>query len=612
VQGQERRKNPLWVIAIVISLVLVAFILRLYQLQVVQHQQYATLSRDNFLATGTLRALRGVVYARDGRTVLISNREAVDLVYKGGEVRFLDRIARLAGLNDPLPKLERGEEKILVKNIPSERVLPLSEWIAGQDSLELRNRMERYYPAGVDGNLLGATTLAGDTPEEVRAGYEIDDLKGNKGLEAGLEGILRGRNGFKLVEVNAGGRAVGERIQQPATRGRDVTLTIDMKLQRAAQSAIQAALADINRLNVKNGVPTAAKPRGAIVALNPQTGEVLALATGPTVDPNWFAQRPRPPQMVEALRDSKYLPLWNRAVRIFEPGSTFKLVTASALLENGFGNRAFQCYSGWPWGGRTWRNWNRSRNMGVMDARAAIANSCNTWYYQSAVAFGPQAFAEVLARRAREFGFGEPSGVEFVGEQTDPVPSPSSYRAEGLDWPAYKSLNFAIGQELRATPLEVARMLATIVNDGVRPELTLVKAIDHQAIPPKPRVKLEGRYWQLLKEGMRWTTTERSGQPGTAYWVLGPKFFPIATGGKTGTAQTPQGVHRDHAWYMGFGPYDKPGDKPDLVVVAFFENGVEGSGVALPAVRRVMAAHWNVPLDEQGNVIWSKWTGSRQ
>ncbi len=604
----QRPTNSLRAIAVVISLVLALYLVRLYTLQIVQHTQYATMSKDNYLGQGTLRALRGMVYARDGKTVLIENRLAEDLVYKGGDVRFLDRIARLAGFKDPLPKLNRGEEVIVAKNIPADRVLPLSEWIAGQEAFELRTRMERSYPAGVDGNLLGYTGLAGDSPEEREAGYEVDDAKGFKGLEAGLENILRGKNGSKLIEVDSHGHSISERVQQPSERGKNVTLTIDIKLQRAAQNAIQKGLDDINRLNTKNGVPTVTKPRGAIVAINPRTGEVLALATGPTVDPNWFTQRPRPPQMVEALKDTKYLPLWNRAVRIFEPGSTFKLVTASTLLENGFGNRSFQCFSGWPWGGRTWRNWNRNRNMGVMDARAAIANSCNTWYFQSVVAFGPQAFAEALSKRAKEFGFGEPTGVEFVGEQSDPVPSPSSYKAEGKDWPAYKSLNFAIGQELRTTPLQLARMLATIVNDGIRPQLTLVKAIEGQAQPPKPTVKLSGTQWGTLKEGMRWTTTSGSGQNGTAYWTLGPKFFPIPTAGKTGTAQTPQGPHHDHAWYMGYGPVSNP----DILVVAFFENGIEGSGVALPAVRRVMAAHWNVPTDDKGNVKWDEWKGPRQ
>ena len=143
-------------------------------------------------------------------------------------------------------------------------------------------------------------------------------------------------------------------------------------------------------------------------------------------------------------------------------------------------------------------------------------------------------------------------------------------------------------------------MLATIVNDGKRPELTVLGSVDGKPVPPKPMTQLEGRYWEMLKAGMVQTT-----QVGTAKEVLALKEFPVLTGGKTGTAQTAQKAYRDHAWYMGYGPVKDP----NLVVVAFFENGVEGSGVALPAVKKVMAAYWNVPLDKQGK--WLKPTVSR-
>ena len=141
---------------------------------------------------------------------------------------------------------------------------------------------------------------------------------------------------------------------------------------------------------------------------------------------------------------------------------------------------------------------------------------------------------------------------------------------------------------MRSNPLQVARMLATIVNDGKRPELTVVKAINGIAQAPKPMTQISGTHWETLKQGMRLTVTK-----GTAKEVL--RDFPIATAGKTGTAQTPQKVHQDHAWYMGYGPVQDP----NLVVVAFFENGVEGSGVALPAVRKVMAAFWNIKLESK-------------
>jgi penicillin-binding protein 2 len=252
----------------------------------------------------------------------------------------------------------------------------------------------------------------------------------------------------------------------------------------------------------------------------------------------------------------------------------------------------YNCPWHWFYGGRFWKNWAR-RNMGPYDARGAIAHSCNTWYYQSAVSYGPERFVNDIAQRAKDFGFGLSSGIELLGEKFDDVPTVASERANKT-WDNGVPLNYSIGQRLRANPLQIARMLATIVNNGKRPELTVIKAVDNKPVAPKPMTQISGKFWSLLKEGMLMTT-----RTGTAKEVLGANVFPIVTAGKTGTAQSPQGRNRDHAWYMGYGPFDNP----NLVVVAFFENGVEGSGVALPAVKKVMAAYWNIKLDKQGRVI---------
>ena len=543
--------------------------------------------------------MRGEIRASDGR-LLVSSRDAVALVYKGGPVRYLEHIAKLAGLSLPLPQPDpKLGEVVLKRTCRQGEFWRWRSGFPGRRNLELQYRVQRFYPTDLAGNLLGYMEPANaDDLKPAEDGtpspYDPNDLVPQAGLEAGLESYLRGKPGERLQEMDARGRVVRERVVRPAERGHTVTLTINPKLQSVAEQAILEAKDDINKRNARNGIAPVDKARGAIVAMNPKTGQILALAVGPKYDPNWLSSSPRDPRGVAAFKDTKYLPMWNRAVKIFEPGSTFKLVTASALLEAGFGNRTFQCYSGWRWGSRVWRNWNRVRDMGPMDARGAIANSCNTWYFQSVVAYGPEAFGNIEAKRAAEFGFGQPTGIELVGESGGELIGPEIYKAQKRTWNPGSSLNYAIGQEFRATPLQIARMLATIVNDGKRPELTVVKSVDGKPQPPKPMQQLEGRFWSMLKEGMQATTLT-----GTAKEVLGSKVFPIRTGGKTGTAQTPQGAHRDHAWYMGYGPINNP----NLVVVAFFENGVEGSGVALPAVKKVMAAYWGIKLDKTGKVI---------
>jgi penicillin-binding protein 2 len=583
--------NPLVGLTVFLTVLLGLYVLRLYNLQIADYTKYTTMSKENRLQPRTLRAVRGEIRASDG-TVLVTNRNAVELVYKGGEVQQLERIARLAGLSLPLEQPKDGELEVVVKkDVPENSIVPLEEWLAGQQEvLELRYRVQRVYPAGLAGNLLGYMEPASE--EDLLTGqYSLEDFVPQSGLEAGLESYLRGKHGEKLEEVDAKGRVVSgrDRIVRDAERGKTVTLSLDAKLQRAAEKAIEEAKDEINLLNKKNGKPLVERSQGAIVALNPKTGQILALAVGPKIDPNWFSTRPKDPKAIEALKDGKYKPMWNRAVKQFEQGSVFKLVTNSALLESRTGNQTFSCPSYIMYGGRPKWNWNRVRNMGAMDARLAIANSCNTWYYQAAISFGPLPFAEMLAQRAKDFGYDTPTGIELIGEQVSDIPSPSVTQAQGNTWFPGESLNFSIGQgTMRSNPLQVARMLATIVNDGKRPELTVIKAVDGKPQAPKPMTQISGTQWNTLKEGMRWTVTR-----GTAKEVL--KDFPIATAGKTGTAQNPKGVNQDHAWYMGYGPFENP----NLVVVAFFENGVEGSGIALPAVRKVMAAYWNVPLTKK-------------
>jgi penicillin-binding protein 2 len=584
--------NPIVRVTLLMSLILLVFLGRLYYLQVVRHYEFVTSSENNTTDSTVIRAVRGDIHASDG-SVLATNRQAIELVYHGGEVRFLDRIARLAKIKLPLPAVtNKFEPAILTKDVPQDNIIPLQEWLAGQESvIEVRKRVERVYLGAMAGNLLGYMSQA--SAKDVEAGAALTDILPKAGLEFGLNDILRGQDGLKNVEVDAARRVVSERVVQEAVQGKTVTLSIIPKLQRAAEQAIVEAKEKINRLNKQHGVPLVESARGAIVALDPKTGRILAFAVGPKYDPNWFSVKPTAKEGIKAQLDIKYKPMFNRMVNVWEPGSTFKLVTASMLLENGFGNRSFQCYSSWFYGGRFWKNWNRFRNMGVMDARAAIANSCNTWYYQSAVSYGPERFVNDIARRAKDFGFGQSSGVELLGEKFDEVPTVALERAKKT-WDNGVPLNYSIGQRLRANPLQIARMLATIVNNGKRPELTVIKAIDNKPVPPKPMTQISGKYWSMLKEGMLMTT-----RIGTAKEVLGANVFPIVTAGKTGTAQSPQGHNRDHAWYMGYGPFNNP----NLVVVAFFENGVEGSGVALPAVKKVMAAYWNIKLDKQGRVI---------
>lgn len=555
--------------------------LRAWQLQVLEYERYATRSLGNYLKTEGIPAPRGRILDRKGRAIA-QDRVVVDLVYEGGEVAFRERLLPLLGLKE-LPQVQGPT--VLKAGVPEGLVPTLAELTAGQENLRLVERIERTYPNPISGPVLGYVLRA--NAEQVKRGYSPDEEVGQAGLEAALEPYLRGKRGVRAVEVNVRGERLKETVLEEPTPGQDVVLTLDLDLQRAAERALEEVLSDINAGRKAKGLPLAKRVKGAIAALDPRTGEVLAMASAPSFNPALFAQRPVPKE-VQALLEDKDLPLLNRAVQPYTPGSTFKLATSYTLLEEGYvtPSTAYRCSPYIVYGGQVRRNW-AGRDMGPMTVREAIAWSCNTWYYQ-AVAQDPLGVVDRLAWRAGLLGLGEATGLE-IAERRGLLPT-RAWKEEALGEPWYpgETLSVAIGQgPVLATPAQIARMLATIAQGGRKPRLHLVKAIGGKEVPPRVEA-VPGRFWNVLQEGLRKTVTE-----GTARHVLGS--FPVPTAGKTGTAETPgKRAGLEHAWYMGYGPTDPGSPYPPLVVVAFFENGGEGSRVALPAVRKVMAAYWKV------------------
>ncbi|MDX2005265.1 MAG: penicillin-binding transpeptidase domain-containing protein [Meiothermus sp.] len=580
-----------WLMLGLIYAVFVVFGVRLWQLQVVQYQQFATRSQGNYLRTESTLAPRGRILDRNG-VVLASNRLAVDLVYRGGDVLFKERILAVTGLR-AFPEVGREPVK-LMENVPEQLVPTLGELTAGEPNLRLVERVERVYPNPISGPVIGYTGLPSQE-QVVGQDYEPEELIGASGLEAALENQLRGRKGLQLVEVNARGQRIRIDEQRPPVAGPDVRLTIDLKLQRAAEQALKEGLADVNRLRVKNRQPLETVARGAIVALDPRTGEVLAMATNPGFDPNLFGRRPRPSEQLAALFRDKNRPTLNRAISAFPPGSTYKLSSSSMFLEQGYvtTGTAYRCSSAIPFGGRLFRNWFRG-DMGMFTVEEAIAQSCNTWYYQVAKT-DPFGIPDKLHSRSLQLGLGRATGLE-ISESEGLIPT-IAWKRQAVrrdpKWYAGETLSLVIGQGYNlTTPAQIARMLTTIANGGRQPSLHLVRQIGVLEVNHSI-TQVSGRHWAELQQGMRRTVNW-----GTSRHVLGPDKFPVPTAGKTGTAQNEGGFGREHSWYMGYGPVNDAGQfvggRPPLVVVAFFENGTEGSGVALPATRKVMAAYWGV------------------
>ena len=589
--------SRMWVLLAVMLTVLSVFFGRLMYLQLARAEAFGELSIRNFMEERRISPLRGHILTSDG-AVLADNRVAYDLMYWGGEVANWSRLRVLLGLEgEPRPpNLDLPEEErqgaVLAWNIPDHLITAVGERVAGQSNLYLRQRIERVYPTNLAAQVVGYTTAA--DPERF-PGYAHEEVAGVMGIEAGFESELFGTPGVRRVELDNRRTILRSEVLLAALPGEDVTLTINSTVQRAAEEALEGALRYVNTDRERVDLPFAEEVRGALIALDPRTGAILAMASVPSFDQNLFTRRPIDQEVVEPiLQDRESLPLSNRAVEAYAPASTFKVVTSSALLEYGYvgPNTRFPCSTQFSLAGITWENW-ATNDRGLYSIREAIADSCNTYFWY-AVASTPGAlrgwapFIEDLVLRARELGYGEVVDVGLGEEKEGRIPDLAWAREQyRYGWLPGFTFNTVIGQgDVLATPLQVARLVATVAMSGRQFAPHLVAKVGDRVIPPESR-QIPGRYWDTLREGMRMMFTDFPMQA-----LLGPGVFPVDVAGKTGTAQTPRGEDYTHAWFMGYGPVDDP----ELAVVVFIEHGGSSSRVSVPVARDFMAAFWGVEL----------------
>lgn len=581
----------------VIYTVLALFTARLMYLQLVMGGEYAARSEQNALQQRRILPLRGRILARDG-TLLADDRVAYDLLYRGGDIVGWPALAALLGIEGKprQPDLSKPEEAlsgtVLAWNIPDHLVPAVEERVAHQQTLYLRERLERTYPTNLAAQTVGYTAQA----DPVRnPGYSNSDLVGVMGLESGLEALLFGTAGSQEVEVDNRGNEIASKVVQSAMPGSNVTLTLDPNVQRVAEDVLADALKYVNDDRSRVGLPLEETVHGAIVALDPKSGEILAMASYPTFDQNVFTHRPSDPEAVTAvLGDARNMPLANRAVEAYAPASTFKVVTNSAMLDGGYAgpNTVYPCSARFTFGGITWHNW-ATYDKGNYDARHAIADSCNTYYFYAAAATpdfskGWAPFIQDVVARARDFGFGARLGVGLPEEKQGRVPDLEWVNSQPqfeYGWLPGFTLNTVIGQgDVLATPLQVAQFIATLAMDGLAVTPHLVMKVGDEEAKPEVR-QLEGSHWSVLKEGMRLMFTDYPSRS-----VLGPGVFPVSVAGKTGTAQTTRGSDYTHSWFMGFSPYEDP----EVAFVIFVEYGGSSSRVAVPVARDFMAGYWGL------------------
>ena len=553
--------------AVLLTLVVLfasAMVLRLGWLQLVQGQENRARADENRIRLVPRHPMRGRILDRNGQ-VLVSSRLTYNLYVQPRQVpadqwpALRDRLAMVMGMT-PAELDERrrtgsnqeGYRIELAYNLKPEQVLRFREQAGNLRGAEVDVDYQRAYPYGSLGaHVLGyISPITAEEFDHLEAkGYRMQDRIGRSGIENAFERHLRGEWGGQQLEVNAAGqvqRVLGDKQAKP---GKDLRLTIDLELQKAAERAL------------------AGVRKGAIVAMDPQTGAIRAMASRPNFDPNIFATGPTAAQWT-ALGGPE-APMLNRAFQGYPPASTFKLVTTIAGIESGRMTETSKlptmnsfCYRG--------RCYGDHGSFGAIGFPMALAVSSNSFYYQVGLKVGPQE----LFKAARRMGYGHLTGIELKDEDGAGLLGDEAWKQKvyGEPWTSVDTISSAIGQgPVLVTPLQMARLYAAVSNGGwlVTP---------HVVERPVERrwIGLKAATLRALRQGLRMVVTQ-----GTATILNDPTLPPVA--GKTGTGEDPP--RPDHAWFGGYAP----AGKPTLVIVAFGENsGGYGGTVAAPMVKALM------------------------
>jgi penicillin-binding protein 2 len=534
---------------------------------------------------------RGNIYDRYGTGLAVED-QAVTVGVVPGQIEDEDRIlAELswilgfeAGSIKEKYALARPDWYVPIGDLSFEASQAHYSTLISLPGVVLRDKWVRAYrDGGLAAHLLGymGKIEQGEQAEWVAKGYSGDELVGKAGLEHWGEPYLAGQRGGTLVVLTPAGRQLVTIKEQPAVQSRSIYTTMDRRLQQVAE----ATLGD---------------EQGAIVALDPNTGQILAMASRPTFDPNIFIKGIDSGQWQVMVSDVSR-PLVNRATQgTYPPGSVFKIVTmAAALEEGGFApGNTFNCPGTWYGLGKDWPKtcW-LERGHGQVNLVQALTVSCDVTFYE----LGKRLYEldpTLLPRYARLFGLGAPVGLGIAGEVAGLVPDADWKMAElGEAWFSGDSVNLAIGQGyLLVTPLQVASMVAAVGNGGTlyRPQLVLKVAASseepEQVFEPQELGRLPVRPETLsaIQEGLLGAVI---GPRGTATHAF--EGMEVAVAGKTGTAENPD--DDPHAWFAGYAP----ADDPLIAVAVVIENGGEGSQVAAPLFRQMVEAFFALQRGEE-------------
>jgi len=556
--------------------------LRLVHLQVIQGSRYARLSDRNRIRKLVLPAPRGRILDRNG-VLLADTRPSFTVSVVPTELTdsALPLLARLldvpdSALREQLKPVAMFASPVNVKrDVSIEEVARIEESNFLLPGVHIRVDPVRHYPAAnrychVLGHIgeVSQDELGRDTS------LRPLDFVGRAGIEAQYESLLRGRDGSEYAEVDARGQEIGplrEKRPEPEVPGRDLVMTIDDRIQRLACELL------------------APYDRAAVVGMETRTGAIVCLVSKPDFDPNIF-MAPIDAATWDSLISNPSKPFFNRALTSgYPPGSTMKPVIALGALRQGalYRDTRFQpCFGSYKYGNRIFKC---SAAHGSLDLVGAIAQSCNTYFYQAGLRLG----LDSLTAYAKEVGLGLNTGIDMPGEKPGNIPTRQwlDTRYGKNKWGAGSVLNFAIGQgEVTATPLQMAVLYGAIASGGRAVRPYLVARVDsagrtiHTTLPEVRQLPMRQQDIDVVKLGL-----ERVVEWGTG---TGARIKEISIAGKTGTAQNPP--RPDHAWFVGYAP----SDEPEVVFAVLVENAGHGGAVSAPIAGQLIRAYFS-PEPEQ-------------
>lgn len=595
-------RSRLVISTIILGIAFLGLVSRLWFLQVIKGDEYEAFSRNNRIRIERVPASRGRILDRFGREFVV-NRPSFDVYVMPKDVRDYHLLGvNLSGVFREEPeniehkiaqaaKKNRFKPVLVAQDINRDQLAYIEARRTSLSGIIIEVSNLRQYPHGkLGGSFLGYIGKVSEDELQANPDLSNNDLVGKTGVEKTWEESLRGEEGFDQKVTDALGREVNsslfqkDLVNKASVPGHDVVLSIDMDLQQAAEDALGGEF-------------------GAVVVINVKNGEVLALASEPTINPADFVKGIDPKTWSELIKNKNF-PLLNRATQgLYAPGSVFKIIPSAAALSEGIisPDTLLNCPGFHTLGSHVYKCWKKGGH-GLVNLRSAIVHSCDVYFYQ----LGERLGIDLLSKYMKMFGLGSVTGIG-IEERAGVAPS-KEWKLERFNKPWYKGETTvtAIGQGyISVTPLQIAMMTTAIANDGtlLTPKLVIKEVAFNKDtiindVPPKGHMPVSHEVLSLIRDAMTGVVNDPGG---TGH---GAKMENITVAGKTGTAQVisldSQGdekSHEDHAWFTSFAP----AEDPEIVVTVLIEHGGHGGAVSAPIAKKIIETYYNLKKERKTN-----------